>query len=169
MFAKLESFKLAIENGETKQALWSRFRFTKNEHTRKVAMIRIIDGNKKLERLLQGSLLLRPQGDDGQLYLKKDGTPSTRTRRFSVHLYHKMAGKWPTSCDCKCEHQARLCLWNCCSTQRHPESDDSVDMVVSVPNVDEDVTTWQESTMLVSSNQYVFSVRAHRGHGSGET
>ncbi|KAL9113632.1 MAG: hypothetical protein Q9227_002370 [Pyrenula ochraceoflavens] len=153
MFAKLDTFKLAIENGETKKALCSRLQFTKNKRTRQVALLNISDGNKKLERLLQGSLLLRPQSDDGQLYLKKNGTPPTRTRKFSVHLYDKMAGKWPTSCDCPCEHQARLCLWNCCSTQHHPESDDSLDMVVSVANTDQDVTTWQESTVLVSSNQ----------------
>lgn len=154
MFAKLETFKLAMKRGETKGLARSRFRFTKNDHTRKVALHRIIDGNKKLERLLQGSL--RTHSDDGHFYLKKNGTPPTRTRTFSVHLYNKMAGKWPTSCECNCEHQARLCLWNCCSTQRHPESNDSLNMVVSVPGIDKEVTVWQESTVLVSSNQYVF-------------
>lgn len=152
MFAKLQAFQLAVDQGQAPSDFRDRLKFTKNEKSRKVAMHRIRDGNQKLERLLRGSVSVssRPARQP------RRKIPPTRTRRFSESLYNKMAGKWPrVPCECQASHEARLCLWNCCSIERCEESDDSLDMVVSTVDVDEDGSRWQESTIRISSERYV--------------
>lgn len=151
MLARLERFKLEIEQGEEYQAILDRFRFTANERRRTVALHHIRKGNKNMERLIRG--LLKPLNDDSPQPLKRKMTPPTRTRRLSVPLFDKMAANWSNPCDCQYQHEARLCLWNCCSSERHPESDDSLDLVVSIADFKQGVTKWQESTVLVSAEK----------------
>lgn len=151
MLAKLERFKLEIERGEEHQAILDRFRFTTSERTRIVALHQIRKGNKNMERLIRG--LLKPLSDNSPQPLKRKMTPLTRTRRLSVPVFDKMAGKLSSPCDCKYQHEARLCLWNCCSSERHPESDDSLDLVVSIADFKQGVIKWQESTVLVSAEK----------------
>lgn len=152
MFAKLTAFRQGMENGQTAGDWKECLRFTKNERTRTVALHKIHGANKNLERLLRGSgMLIKSE----QQPPPKRSTPPTRTRRFSSALYDTMAGKWPNTCECHRRHEARLCLWNCCSSQRLSESDDSLDMLVSIKDRDQGLASWQESTLLVSSERYV--------------
>ncbi|KAF2656292.1 hypothetical protein K491DRAFT_757659 [Lophiostoma macrostomum CBS 122681] len=154
MFARLGSLKFDIENGGSPQTLKSRVHFTRHEKKRMYAMHQIRKHNKVLERLLRGTLDFVDQRDRPS----RKRPPRTRTRRHSDALYSKIAGKWPRTCDCHFKHEARLCLWNCCSTEEHVEehvvSDDYLDIVVSVADRDteERRPSWQESTILVSDS-----------------
>jgi hypothetical protein len=147
MLERLARFKTSLEKGEASKSMREKFRFTRNEKTRNVAMKRIHDGVSNLERLLGSSMEMF----DHQNRSSRRKTPVTRTRRLSDELYKKMASKWPRSCSCCSGHMARLCLWNCC--YKHEDrngSDDSLDMVVSMPNGGHSAPKWQESTIHVS-------------------
>jgi hypothetical protein len=146
MLLRLRHFEAALKSGETQQTLRDRRRFTRHEKTRTAAMHRIEKNNKALERLLRGSVDM----DSWQSRPLRSKTPPTRTRRFSEALYSKMARKWPRTCSCPFRHEARLCLWNCCSKEDHDESDDTLDIVVSVAEGEGRRPSWQESTILVS-------------------
>ncbi|KAL9623532.1 MAG: hypothetical protein Q9160_002213 [Pyrenula sp. 1 TL-2023] len=153
MFAKLEAYKCEMQKNDaiTLRELYQRLRFTKNERSRTVALHRIRVGNENLERLIRGSLKLVK--NERRASLAKKATPRTRIRRFSGPLYDKMAGKWPKSCDCHGQHEARLCLWNCCSGHGQREPDDRLDMLVSFADADGRRTSWQQSTVRVSSEE----------------
>ncbi|KAF2092427.1 hypothetical protein NA57DRAFT_62435 [Rhizodiscina lignyota] len=143
---KLRHFKAQIDDGEMTQSLRKRFQFTRNEKSRKVAMIRIQDANKKLERLLRGSML--PEHN----VKRRPGLimqQSRRLRRLSEPLFNTMAREWPKTCECG-QHEARLCLWNCCSSpQCQGSNDDSLEMLVSVTDLENDGAPWQESIILI--------------------
>ena len=144
-FQKLEYFKRQIDAGEATNTLRKKFLFTRNEKSRTVALRRIQKANKTLERLLRGPMLSvsNPARRPGP---RKPH--ATRLRRLSEPLFNKIARKWPKGCECNCQHEARLCLWNCCSSQRERRSSDSLDMLVSVTDVGKDGSPWQESTIL---------------------
>lgn len=155
MFAKLETFKLAMAEKKTHWDMSQRLRdvslrlrFTANGKSRGRALHKIRKGNKNLERLLHKSSVF-----EDRLPAPKSSTPPTRSRRLSGALYKKVAGKWPSSCQCHRQHEARLILWNCCSSNRHSESDNSLDMLLSIADFNQDRAAWQESTWLVSSQQ----------------
>ena len=148
MFARLGKFKADIDGGANPQTLKSRVHFTRQEKKRMHAMHQIRKHNKDLERLLRGNLDFIDQRDRPS----RKRPPRTRTRRHSDALYSKIAGKWPKTCDCHFRHEARLCLWNCCSIEAHDVSDDCLDIVVSVADRDTEGRrpSWQESTIFVS-------------------
>ncbi|KAJ9613479.1 hypothetical protein H2200_003421 [Cladophialophora chaetospira] len=57
MFLRLESFRNDISHGEARASLMERFKFTRNEKSRLVAMVKIREANRNLERLLMTSFL----------------------------------------------------------------------------------------------------------------
>ncbi|KIX10282.1 uncharacterized protein Z518_01364 [Rhinocladiella mackenziei CBS 650.93] len=147
MFDRLERFKQSIDSGVATTTLRERFRFTRNERSRLVAMGKIREYNQKLERLLHGSLL--PRGGESRPTRKRPRPQ--RLRRMSEPLYRKIVDKLSTACESHKQHEARLCLWSCCSPQGNPESIESLDMVVSVTDVEGDGSHWQESTIMITS------------------
>jgi len=150
MFERLERFKHAIDRGEAVTGLLDRFRFTRNERSRLVAMVKIREANQKLERLVHTSVLSSISG----FHRPSPSRPRPeRLRRMSEPLYKKMAGKLSNACESHNRHEARLCLWNCCSQQRHERSSDSLDLIVSVTDVEEDGSHWQESIILIPSTR----------------
>jgi hypothetical protein len=152
MLQRLSQFKETLENGGASKSLREKFRFTRNEKTRSVAMKRIHEGILTLERLLGPSTEMF----DHQSRATRRRTPATRTRRMSEELYRKMASKWPRACSCRGRHMAKLCLWNCCCTHNDRNgSDDSLDMVVSIPNGEQSLPKWQESTIHVAERRVV--------------
>lgn len=81
--------------------------------------------------------------------------PLTRMRRLSEPLFDGMRRRLSRTCRCKTQHEARLCLWNCCRTKRlaeHGDVADALDMVVSMadPDPDTDGCNWQESSILMA-------------------
>ena len=150
MFERLERFREAIERGEAVTTLRERFRFTRNDRSRFVAMLKIGEYNLKLERLVHSSVL-SSVADIHRPPIKKPR--AERLRRMSEPLYKKIAGKISTSCESHNRHEARLCLWNCCSKRRNESSGDTLDMVVSVTDVEQDGSHWQESVVVIPSNK----------------
>jgi hypothetical protein len=146
MLIKLEQFKKSLDSGETKSSLRERIRFTKNEQSRSVALRKIQSGTEKLERLLGGSTELF---DERRRAARRIRVPSKRTRRHSEDLYNKLAPKWPRTAVCQTEHRTRLCLWNCCSADDPNCSDNSLNLVVSVPEASPRRSSWQESAFHV--------------------
>ncbi|KAK5457292.1 hypothetical protein LTS15_005073 [Exophiala xenobiotica] len=148
MFTKLETFRVDMNQGVSRTTLSDRFRFTRNEMSRRVAMKRIRDANKMLERLLHTSVL-------SEIYEVQRPIPKKaergRLRRMSEPLFRKIADKLATACDTHNLHEAKLCLWNCCSHQRQRRAIDSLDLVVSVADVGDFGSYWQESTILITS------------------
>ena len=145
LFTRLEQLRNTIVNDTVSSTLTERFKFTKNDKTRTWALSRIRDSNKKLERLLRGSLL----HESNEIQKLKSKRPkAARLRRFSEPVYDKMATKWPKADDCH-HHQARLCLWSCCSEQGHAMHGESLDMILSVTDVKHDGSPWQESVILI--------------------
>jgi hypothetical protein len=150
MFERLEHFKQAIDTGEAVTGLRDRFRFTRNDKSRLVAMVKIREYNQKLERLVHTSVL----SSINEFHRPPPRKPrAERLRRMSEPLYKKIAGKLSTTCESHNRHEARLCLWNCCSQQRYERSSDSLDMVVSVTDVEKDGSHWQESIILIPSTK----------------
>ncbi|KAF2115387.1 hypothetical protein BDV96DRAFT_659646 [Lophiotrema nucula] len=147
MFSKIEAFQVAIDKGETHRSLFGRIRFTMNEKSRTVALHQIQKGNKKLERLLGASA----EEYDRSAHSRRKGAPVARTRQFSGALYHEMARKWPRSC-CHIQHEAKLCLWTCCSTEHNDGCGDILEMVVAVPDRQRRRASWQESTIIDSGS-----------------
>jgi hypothetical protein len=150
MFTKLETFRVDMKQGVARTTLSDRFRFTRNEMSRRVAMKKIRDANKMLERLLQTSML-------SEIYEVQRPNPKKaergRLRRMSEPLFKKIADKLATACDTHNLHEAKLCLWNCCSLQRQRRATDSLDLVVSVADVGDSGSYWQESTILITSEE----------------
>lgn len=148
MLSRLERFRQAMNSGVAKTTLRDRFRFTRNEKSWVVAMAKIREANKSLERLLQTSLLINVH----EFHRPTPKKPRReRLRRMSEPLYGKIVGKLTTACDTHNLHEARLCLWNCCSDQRRERPTDSIDMVVSVTDVEKEGSHWQESIFLIPS------------------
>src|SRR5688572_19404781 len=104
MLNKLQQFEVALKIGASKTTLRERFRFTKNEKSRNVAMKRIRDGTERLGRLFGMSTAIF----DHQSCASRRKTPDRRMRRLSADLYAKMADKWPRTCSCRDRHVARL-------------------------------------------------------------
>ena len=146
MFSRLESFQDAMIRGIATSTLRERFRFTRNEKSRLVALTKISEATKSLERLVQTSILgnLSDQHRPPRRKAHKD-----RLRRMSEPLYRRFADKLMTACDTHRSHEARLCLWNCCSQQRQERASDSYDLVVSVEDVGAAGSHWQESVILI--------------------
>lgn len=151
MFARLESFRCSVDAGNAATPLRERLRFTRHEKSRSVAMGRIKDASQKLHLLFQTSILSNINS-----YQRSPLTPRPRPerlRRISEPLYRKMARKLSDACGSHNQHEARLPLWNCCSRERHERPSDSLDMIVSVTDVEEDGAHWQESIILIPSNK----------------
>jgi hypothetical protein len=146
MLNRLRQFEVALKTEAITTTVRERFRFTRNEKTRNVAMKRIRDGIERLGRLLGMSTAMF----DHQSRVSRRKTPDKRMRRLSADLYAKMADKSPRTCSCRAPHVARLCLWNCCCPKddRH-DSDESLDIIFEMPSGDPSVRKWQESTIHI--------------------
>ena len=145
MLQKLRRFEQAIRNDEASNSVRARFRFARNEKTRNVAMKRIHNGVRNLERLLNSSMEIF----NYRVCPSHQEFPANRTRRLPEALFKKMASKWP--CSCNVLHSARLCLWNCCYVSDN--SDDTncpVDIIISTPSNERVPSQWQESTILIA-------------------
>jgi len=147
MLSKLEKFKQALDRGETPGSLRDRFHFTRHEKSRSVALRRIHKGIKGLERLLGPSTEMF----DLQNRVCRKTPPAKRIRRFSDELYKKLARYWPNGNTGQPQHMTRLCLWNCCCLDESDDSDDSLDMIVSVTGKEMNGTNWQESVIKVKN------------------
>lgn len=145
MLQKLRRFEQAIRNDEASNSVRARFRFARNEKTRNVAMKRIHNGVRNLERLLNSSMEIF----NYRVCPSHQEFPANRTRRLPEALFKKMASKW--LCSCNVLHSARLCLWNCCYVSDN--SDDTncpVDIIISTPSNERVPSQWQESTILIA-------------------
>jgi hypothetical protein len=145
MLQRLRRLEEKIKNDEASKSAREKFRFTRNEKTRIVAMKRIHDGVLKLERLLGSSTEIF----DHQSRASRRRTPASRMRRLPEELFKKLASKWP--CSCNARHLVRQCLWNCCCTSDNINgSDDSLDIIVSMPIDERRPLQWQESTIRIT-------------------
>jgi hypothetical protein len=145
MLQKLRRFEQMISNGEAPNSIRARFRFARNERTRRVAMRHIHDGVKTLERLLNSSAEIFDYQNGSSLHK----VPDTRTRRFPEDLFVRLADKW--SCACSTRHLARLCLWNCCCTSdNRGDLEVSLDIIISMSVNEQGSPQWQESTIHVT-------------------
>ena len=145
MLAKLESFRDDMSRGIARASLVERFKFTRDERGRLVAMAKIREANRNLERLLLSSFI-------GEMYDQQRSIPMgrgrERLRRMSEPLFRKLDDKLNVPCPIHGVHEARVCLWNCCSHQRQSRSSDSLDLVLSVTKVGETGSYWQEILIL---------------------
>lgn len=148
MFPKLTTLKSSIEQGESLQALHSRFRFTNNERVRVVALNQIRDDNTKIN-LFSFSLRTAPSLHDQSSSTGKKAEVS-RTRRYPFGLYSKLASHGKDFSENDCQHEARICLWNCCSNHQHLALYDSIDMLISIKDEDQRMSPWQELTVHFS-------------------
>jgi hypothetical protein len=145
MLQRLHRFAETIEKSQATKSPREKFRFTRNEQTRNVAMKRIRDGVRNLERLLGSSTEIFEQ----QRRISRRKTPADRMRRLPEELFRKLASKWP--CSCRTRHLAKLYLWNCCcTTDKLDNSNDSLDILVSVPIDEQRHPRWQDSTVRVT-------------------
>ena len=150
MFIKLEVFRTAMREGTARATLSERFKFTRNEQSRSVALTKIRTANKQLEQLVLISLVAEIY--DQQRPVPK-GTEKERLRRMSEPLFRKIADKLTVACETHNLHEARLCLWNCCSQERRNRQSDSLDLVLSVTDVGATGSHWQESVILINSSE----------------
>jgi hypothetical protein len=145
MLQRLHRLEEKIKIGDASKSALEKFRFTQHEKTRSVAMKRIQDGVLRLERLLGSSTEIF----DHQRQTSRRKTPANRMRRLPEELFRKLASKWP--CSCNTRHLARLCLWNCCYTSEESNgSDDSLDIIVSMPIDEQNSPQWKETTIRVT-------------------
>jgi hypothetical protein len=145
MLQGLRRLEERIDNGEASKSAPEMFRFTRNEKTRCVAMKRIHDGVLKLEQLLGSSTEIF----DHSRRATRRKIPANRMRRFPEELSKKLEDKWP--CSCNAQHKARMCLWNCCyAGDNSNDSEDSFDIIVSVPVNKRSFPQWKEITIRVT-------------------
>jgi len=145
MLHRLHRFAETIKSDEATKSAREKFRFARNEQTRKVAMKRIREGVRTLELVLGSSTEIFEQ----QQHTPRKKTPVDRMRRLPEELFRKLASKW--SCSCRTRHLAKLCLWNCCCTyDKRGDSSDSLDIIVSVPVEDQRSFHWQKSSIRVT-------------------
>ncbi|CAN9376892.1 unnamed protein product [Alternaria alternata] len=148
MLQRLRHLEGRVENGKASKSTREKFRFTRNEKTRSVAMKRIQDGVLKLERLLGSSTEIF----DHQRRAARRKTPANRIRRLPEEVFRKLASKWP--CPCNARHLAKLCLWNCCYARDNSSgSDDSLGLILSVPVDERSLHHWKETTFRVTESQ----------------
>ncbi|CAN9419644.1 unnamed protein product [Alternaria alternata] len=148
MLQRLHRLEERIETGKASKSAREKFRFTRNEKTRNVAMKRIQDGVWKLERLLGSSTEIF----DHQSRAARRRTPANRMKRLPEELFRKLASKWP--CSCNARHLAKLCLWNCCCASDNSNgSDDSLGIIVSVPVDERNSPHWTETSIRVTDSQ----------------
>jgi hypothetical protein len=145
MYTRLENFSASMKKGTAKATLIERFKFTRNEKSRVVAITKIREANKNMERLLQTSLMEIIHEQHRPISRR---TRQGRLRRMSEPLHKKIVDKLG-ACDKHNLHEARLCLWNCCSQQKQQRSSDSLDLVMSVADVDPPGSHWQEGIILI--------------------
>jgi len=145
MLQRLRDFAETIEKKEAKKSAREKFRFARNEQTRNVAMKRIREGVRHLERILGSSTEIF----EHQRRVARRRTPADRMKKLPEELFRKLASKW--SCSCRTRHLAKLCLWNCCCTyDKRGDSSDSLDIIVSVPIEDRRSSQWQKSSIRVN-------------------
>lgn len=145
MLQRLRRLEEKIKNGDASKSAREKFRFTQNDRTRNVAMKRIQEGVWKLERLLGSSTEIF----EHQNRAARRKTPANRMKRLPEELFKKLASKWP--CSCNARHLAKLCLWNCCyAADNSNDSEDSLDIIVSVPVDKRDSHHWKETTIRIT-------------------
>ncbi|CAN9219834.1 unnamed protein product [Alternaria alternata] len=124
MLQRLRHLEGRVENGKASKSTREKFRFTRNEKTRSVAMKRIQDGVLKLERLLGSSTEIF----DHQRRAARRKTPANRIRRLPEEVFRKLANN-------------------------SSGSDDSLGLILSVPVDERSLHHWKETTFRVTESQ----------------
>jgi len=145
---------MAAKDPGTKTSLLERLRFTKHEKTRRVAMKKIHDCNSTLSTLVVSHMLLNNQGN--QNAEKHSATtmplPLAKSEKFFESLYKVLASGWPKGCCNQFRHEARLTLSRRCDSQPK-ESDEGINLIVSLPGESENQPNWQWMTMFASQEK----------------
>ncbi|KAK2761348.1 hypothetical protein FQN54_001870 [Arachnomyces sp. PD_36] len=159
MFNRLQEFASDMESEKTKSTFAQRFRFFRETKHRDICLKNLGVWNKRLGKLIsesghqRGRTLMhaKRQSSDRLLsspFLRSLISSSEPVREVTRDLHGALSRC--SACDCPGGHEIRLCL-NIEHALEEPGTDIPItfDMLVRVTNVQKQVDSWKEGTVLV--------------------
>jgi hypothetical protein len=113
MRERLEAFVKQKQEGTGESSFWERFRFIKNEKSRKKHLKRLRQCNEDMDLFVQSAC---KAADRKAAVSRLQRCPSSQLRALSRRLFSTLHKCW--KCQCQAQHQARFNL-DSCGTMMH--------------------------------------------------